>query len=62
MKSGEDFRRAMGPADDGFVRVITQALSDLRMKRKQRGVRAAGKASASFAGNANMDKRLIQHG
>lgn len=31
MKSGEDFRRAMGQADDGFVKVIAQVLYDLRM-------------------------------
>ena len=31
MKSGEDFRRAMGQADDGFVKVIAQVLSDLRV-------------------------------
>lgn len=36
MKSGEDFRRAMGQADDGFVRVITQALRDLQAARKKR--------------------------
>ena len=34
MKSGEDFRRALGQADDGFVRVITQVLSDLRIVPK----------------------------
>ncbi|MCH5288221.1 MAG: hypothetical protein J1E43_12470 [Christensenellaceae bacterium] len=39
MKSGEDFRRAMGQADDGFVRVIAQVLSDLRVMRKRRGSR-----------------------
>lgn len=33
MKSGEDFRRAMGQADDGFVNVINQVLSDLRVMR-----------------------------
>ena len=42
MKSGEDFRRAMGQADDGFVRVITQALNDLQLSRKKRGVRRRG--------------------
>ena len=39
MKSGEDFRRAMGQADDGFVKVIAQALSDLPVTRKRRGGR-----------------------
>lgn len=39
MKSGEDFRRAMGQADDGFVRVIAQVLSDLRVARKRRAPR-----------------------
>ena len=34
MKSGEDFRRAMGQADDGFMNVINQVLSDLRVMRK----------------------------
>ena len=41
MKSGEDFRRAMGQADDGFVKVITQALSDLRVPKKRARRRAA---------------------
>ena len=39
MKSGEDFRRAMGQADDGFVKVIAQVLHDLRVvppKRRRR--------------------------
>ena len=35
MKSGEDFRRAMGQADDGFVKVIAQVLSDLRVVPKK---------------------------
>ena len=41
MKSGEDFRRAMGQADDGFVKVITQVLSDLRVPKKRPGRRAS---------------------
>lgn len=36
MKSGEDFRRAMGQADDGFIKVIDRVLSDLRVMRKSR--------------------------
>lgn len=36
MKSGEDFRQAMGPADDGFIKVIDRVLSDLRAARKPR--------------------------
>ena len=60
MKSGEDFRRAMKPADDSFVRVIAQALSDLR--RKRRGVRTAGKAPVAFSNGKDMEKRLVQHG
>ena len=36
MKSGEDFRRAMGQADDGFVKVIAQVLSDLRVTPPKR--------------------------
>ena len=35
MKSGEDFRQAMGQADDGFVKMVAQALSELRMPRKK---------------------------
>lgn len=41
MKSGEDFRRAMGQADDGFVKVIAQVLHDLRVMPKKRPRRGA---------------------
>ena len=39
MKSGEDFRRAMGQADDGFVKVIAQVLNDLRVVPPKRPMR-----------------------
>lgn len=45
MKSGEDFRQAMGQADDRFVRIITQALNDLQVPRKKHGVRRRGVVS-----------------
>ena len=41
MKSGEDFRRAMGQADDGFVKMVAQVLNDLRMPKKRPRRRAA---------------------
>lgn len=40
MKKGEDFRRAMGQADDGFVKVIDRVLQDLRVVHKRRGTTA----------------------
>lgn len=36
MKNGEDFRRAMGQADDDFVRVVNEALEDLRRAKRKR--------------------------
>ena len=60
MKSGEDFRRAMGPADDGFVRVIAQALNDLRVKRKRHGIHTAGKSPTTFAGRPR--QAFVEHG
>ena len=45
MKSGEDFRQAMGQADDGFIRVISQVLNDLRRPKKRPQRRAAAVAT-----------------
>lgn len=36
MKSREDFRQALGQADESFVHVIDQVLEDLRKARHQR--------------------------
>ena len=42
MKSGEDFRRAMGQADDRFEKVIVQVLNDLRVPKKRPRRRETG--------------------
>lgn len=49
MKSGEDFRRAMGQADDGFVKVISQVLNDLRIAAPKRPERRAASLRPAHA-------------